>query len=260
MDRTRLARVGVTIAVCLTVSFTPGQEPSAAADLQAARATLAKWMETQQIISREKKDWQTGKEVLEQRIALLQSEISSLETKIGDARSLLSEANSKRSELAAEAESLKAASDSLADVVIRLEGKTRTLVRSLPEPLKDRIRPLSERVPADSASTSLSLSERYQNVIGILNEVNKFNRDITVTSEIRSMPGGGSAEVKVVYLGLAQAYYVNNKGDVAGVGRPGPDGWTWTPDDAIAPEVASTIAILQSEQVPGYVYLPVRIQ
>ena len=82
--------------------------------LESTRATLAKWVETQQVISREKKDWVLGKEVLERRISLLEDEIAGLEEKSRETRKAVRETDGKRRDLVDERESLKRASASLA--------------------------------------------------------------------------------------------------------------------------------------------------
>ena len=41
---------------------TPPADP--AAQMKSSREALSKWVETQQILAKEKKDWQTGKEIL----------------------------------------------------------------------------------------------------------------------------------------------------------------------------------------------------
>ena len=106
----------------------------------------------------------------------------------------------------------------------------------------------------------LSLSERFQNVLGILNEVNKFNREIAVTSEVRTLADGTSAEVTALYVGIGQGYYVSADGKVAGVGSAAPEGWVWTPANDAAARVAKAIAILKNEQPASFVPLPVRVE
>ena len=61
-------------------------------------------------------------------------------------------------------------------------------------------------------------------------------------------------------IGLGQAYYVTVSGDRAGVGSPGDDGWTWTANDALAPDVQMAIKVLKSEEKPTYVSLPAAVQ
>jgi hypothetical protein len=229
-------------------------------DLESVRATLAKWMETQQIISKEERDWQVGKEVLQQRIDLIRGEISTLDARIEQTRKSISEADGKRGEMIRENEALKAASASLRAAIGALERRTLSMLGSVPDPVRERVKPLSQRIPSDPANTTLSLSERFQNVIGILNELNKFSQEITITSEIRTLSGGDRAEVKALYLGLAQAYYVTPRGDRAGIGRSTAEGWSWTESDHLADEIARAIAIVQNEEVPAYVPLPVTIE
>jgi hypothetical protein len=141
-----------------------------------------------------------------------------------------------------------------------LEVRTKGLLPRLPGPLRERVRPLSQRIPEHTDETKLSLSERFQNVVGILNEVDKFNREITVTSEVRTLGDGTAAEVTAIYLGIALGYYVTAKADAAGVGTASADGWVWSPANDAAARIAKAIAILKNEKVAEFVQLPLRIQ
>jgi hypothetical protein len=100
---------------------------------------------------------------------------------------------------------------------------------------------------------------RFQNLVGIVNEVNKFAREITMTSEIRTLADGSSAEVTVVYLGIAQAYYAGSGGKIAGFGSAGPEGWTWTVANDMAPQVSKLVAILKNESPAEFVPLPLKV-
>jgi hypothetical protein len=228
--------------------------------LESTRQTLAKWAETQQIISREKKEWQAGREMLEQRISLIRGEIAALEEKTSGIRENIGEVDHKRQGMISDLNSLESGTSFLKSAIRPLESKTRELLKSLPDPIRERVAPLAQRIPDNPSTAELSLSQRYQNVVGILNEVNKFNRDITVTSEVRRLPGGATAEVTAVYLGLGQAYYVTAKGDGAGIGRPSPNGWEWSPADDLAGNITRVIDILQNQEVPAFVPLPVEIR
>lgn len=246
--------------VCALAAPALAESGEGAQALASTRDTLAKWVETQQILSKEKRDWQLGREVLEQRIELLSNEISALETKVAAGRAAIAEADHERSDLARRDGALKSSTQNAAAKISALETGTLALLRAAPPVLAERVAPLRQRIPRDAARTTLSLAERWQNVIGILNEVNKFDREITVISEVRELPGGGTAEVKSLYLGLGQAYYVTPAGDAAGTGRPGPDGFEWTAADVLAGEISRAIAILHNEDVPAYVPLPVEIR
>jgi FtsZ-binding cell division protein ZapB len=229
-------------------------------DIEHARAAVEKWVETQRIISEEKRDWELAKEMLNERVELVQREIESLRGKISEAEESISDAEKKRAELVEENEKLKSSSATLRDIVTEFEARTAALIKRLPDPIRERIQPLSQSMPDDPNETKLSLGQRFQNLIGILDMVNKFNRDITVTSEVRALADGSAAEVTVLYLGVGQAYYASNDGTVAGVGRPSEDGWTWEPANDAAALIADAIAIWKNEKGARFVPLPVKIQ
>ncbi|MCB9886675.1 MAG: DUF3450 family protein [Planctomycetes bacterium] len=223
------------------------------------RTTLQEWVENNRIYSKEKQQWREEREYLRDRIELVQRETESLKTRIGEAEQSIGEADKKRGDLAEQNERLTANSMVLAEQVVTLEEKTRRLLARLPDPLRERIAPVSQRIPADSAETKLSLSERFQNVIGVLNEVNKFQRDVHLAREVRNLEAGKTAEVSVLYFGIAFAYYVTDDGKEAGVGVPGDKGFAWTPSSGFAPAIARAVAIKKGEQVAAFVSLPVKL-
>ncbi len=231
-----------------------------AEDAEAAgRQALEKWIETRRLISRERHEWRAQKEILEGRVSLLRREIEAQEQQIAQTSNDLAEVDRKLEELRAQQAVLAAGTAGLHDAVTNLEARVLALLDHGPAPLRDHLRPLSQRIPKDGASRA-TLSERFQNVVGVLNEVNKFARDLHIVSEVRDMPDGSRTEVTVLYIGLAHAYYVNAAGGVAGVGRPGKAGWIWERDDSLVPQVADLIAVHRNEKPAVYVTLPVTIQ
>ena len=229
-----------------------------ASELELTKETLAKWVETRKLISLEKEQWLLQQEVLADRIDLIVSERDSLEQKIKETEELVTDADKKRTALVEENDALKMASASLVKTITGLEQGVLALLPRLPEPVQARIKPLSQRIPL-KLGTELTLSERYQNVIGVVNELNKTAGEITVVSEVREFPDGSSAEVQTLYLGYARAFYCTNKGDIAGVGYPGEKGWSWEPNDAIAQQVADSIAIFKNEKVAEFIPLPLSV-
>lgn len=254
----------LTSAICLLSSGVLYAEMSAGnADkisapptLEETRLTMDKWLEIQQIISKERKDWQQGKEILLGRLELVKKEIATLEEKNKQAESSVAEANKKRSELLAENDQLTAAGAQLTGAVAGMEGEIRQMFKQLPEPIQTKLQPLYQRIPEDPSETRVAAAERFQNVLGILNELNKTNNEITVSYEVHNLADGRPSEVKAVYVGLAQAYYVSARGE-AGIGRPTADGWKWEPSKAVARDVLMALEILEGKQSPAFVSLPV---
>jgi hypothetical protein len=240
--------------IAVNADSTPAQPT-----LEEIRISMDKWIETQKIISKERKDWQQGKDILVSRLELVKKEVVTVEEKTKQAESSVAETNKKRSEIVAENDQLKAAGAQLTETITGIENKIRQISKQLPEPIQTKLQPLFQRIPEDPNKTRVSVAERFQNVLGILNELNKANNEISVNYEVHNIAGGKPSEVKVIYVGLAQAYYVSARGD-AGIGCPTADGWQWEPSKDSARDILTALEIFQGKQTPAFVPLPVKIQ
>lgn len=263
--RTALAAPLLAGAACI-VSFgamSARQDGGGAAKseptLEEIRLIMGKWVETQQIISKERNDWQQGKEILLGRLELVKKESAGLEEKIQQAQASVAETDAKRDALQVENDQVKAVGAQLTEAVTRMEAEVRRLFKTMPEPIQTKLQPLYQRIPEDPANTRASVAERFQNVLGILNEVNKANTEITVGYEVHTLADGKPSEVRALYVGLAQAYFVSPGGE-AGIGRPTPEGWQWEPSKAIAGDLLIALDILQGKHSPAFVPLPVTIR
>lgn len=220
---------------------------------------MGKWIETQRLISKERADWQQGKDLLAGRLELVKKETAELEERIQKARTEVDDTRAKRQELLAEDARLAALGAELAATVTTLESDVRRLFPLLPEPIQAKLQPLYQRIPEDPATTAATPPERFQNVLVILNDLNKASNEITVTYEVRNLSDGKPSEVRTMYVGLAQAYYVSPSGE-AGIGRPSADGWVWQASKEVADDVVQALDIIQGKQTPAFVPLPVTIQ
>ncbi|AQQ70564.1 hypothetical protein SMSP2_00916 [Limihaloglobus sulfuriphilus] len=259
-------RPGISLVSCFVVlvAYAAFATVAAAEDRDAqidnAQALIEQWVETERIISSEKRDFELSKEMLAERIKLVEQEIESFKEKISDSKKSIAEADKKRDKMIKENDRLKDATDSLNGVLSTLESRTLELLKRVPGPISEHVKPLSQRVPANPDETELSVSERFQNIVGILNEVNKFNSEITLSTEIRTMPYGNSVEVTALYLGISHGYYASANGVVAGMGTASELRWEWIPDNDIAVEVLELIAILNNEKVASFVQVPMEIK
>jgi hypothetical protein len=229
--------------------------------IEATRETLTKWVETKQMISKEKSEWASGKDILEDRVRLAEAETATVRDKLKEISTAVAEAQKKRDELAAQNDKLKATAEKSKAMVIAAEKKLRPLLPQLPEPLREKLKPIIARFPEDSEKSTASMAERLQNVLGILDQASAFNSTVASVKELRTFPDGTRAEVTTVYLGLSQAYYTNREGTLAGIGHPGPDGWVWKPDNANGKKILLAVHILEGkEKGATFIDLPVKIQ
>ena len=246
------------VTLSLAVNSASAQENLEKFD--STRSALEQWVETERLISKEQQELELSREVMAERIGLVKREIESFDQRIKEAEASISEADKKRDELVQQNEALKEASASLKGILESLEKRTLELVAQIPHPIQERVKPLTQRIPAPGTETKLSTSERFQNVVGVLNEINKFNRDITVVSEVRQLEDGTSAEVTALYLGIGHSFYSGANGTIAGVGTATEKGWEWKAANESAAEIAKAIAILQNEQIASFVLIPVEVE
>lgn len=247
---------GIHFAIAVLFTLTCAGE---SLSLTQTRTTLEQWVETRQLISKTKADWQSDKETLEQTALLFERELQSIAEQLGKVSTNSVQVDRERDEALGRQSELTAAAEKAKTLVTQLEARVQSLAAGFPPPLAEKVQPLLQRIPADPAATRAGGLERMQNVVGIINEVDKFNAAVTVVSEVRKNPSGAEVQVETLYVGLAQAYFVDKTGEYAGVGRPGAQGWQWTENRDLAGRIQKSIAIYKNAAPAAFVSLPVQI-
>jgi len=228
--------------------------------LTQTRSTLEQWVQTRQLISKTRADWQTDKESLEQTIVLYERELKSIDDQMAKVTTNNSQATKEMQEAVALQKSSTGAIERAKQFATEFEERIRKLAALLPSPLQDIIKPQLAKLPADAVNSKMLAAERVQILVGVLNELDKFNNAVNVFSEKRKNPKGEEAAVETVYVGLGTAYFVNEAGDFAGSGAPGANGWDWTTQNEIAGHVREVIKIYRNESTARFVKLPAAIR
>jgi hypothetical protein len=218
---------------------------SAGADADAYRAKMEKWVETRQILSEERAEWLVEKESLEATRELLQDERKALKEQIAALRSSDEGATQERDELTARREAYKADAEALEGRVRALEEQVRTLVPQLPEPLQKKLEPILVQIPTNPETTKVGLGQRLVNVLAVVAQAEKWNGTATFVGETRDIGNGQKVAVRTLYWGLAEAIYVDSQGEIAGVGRPSPEGWKFTDDPDLADSAKEILDIYE---------------
>jgi carbon monoxide dehydrogenase subunit G len=226
----------------------------------AARSTLEQWVQTRQLISKTRSDWQADKELLEQSVRMFERELQNLAEQLAAVSTNRTRVDEEREAALAQQAALNAALERARELAGSLEQRVVALAPALPPPLQEKIQPLLNRIPAATAASRVGPVERLQNVVGLLNEVDKFNAAVTVVSEVQKKSDGAEVQVEVLYVGLAQAYFVDKSGQYAGVGRPSPSGWQWSERPELAGRIRQALAVYQNTTPAAFVALPVHIQ
>ena len=228
--------------------------------IELVREALAKHAQLQDLISKERNEWRRGKNLLAEQIELTKIQIERTREQIKQVEVDIEKADLSRAKLVTTNERLKGEMAALDGAIAGFEVKTKALLPRLPALAAEKIARFSQRLPAEPETSELDAARRYPIVVGILNDLNRFNREISTASERRKLGADLEAEVTSIYIGLGQGYYVTLKGDAGGVGRATETGWEWKAANESAEAIAQIAKILNGEQPAAFVGVPVRIQ
>lgn len=224
------------------------------------RSTLEKWVETRQLVSRTRSEWQSDKEMLQQTVELLNRELKGVSENMSKLSTNSVQADKERLEAEASLKASRESLDKAKEFATRFEEQIRGFMPRLPLPLQDLVKPLLNRLPTDSANTKMLSTERIQVIVGILNEVDKFNNAVSVFNEKRKNEKGEEVAVETVYVGLGAAYFVNEAGNFAGFGSPNASGWEWKVQPGLASSVREAIQIYRNEKAARFIALPATVK
>ncbi len=232
----------------------------AVSPIHQSRDILKEWVQAKKLISEEASEWAEERETLQSILFLLETEKESLEAQITEAEEGATQADAQRSELVERREEQKALIAAVAERTDGFEARMLALEKQFPQPLRESVERLVLRIPTDPEKVSLSVPERLQTLIGILDQVDKFNQLVTTVRRVQKLPSGEEAEVTALYFGLGGGYFVDAAGTYAGVLRPGPEGWEAEQVDGLADSVLSAIAQIERTAPAGFVDLPVTFE
>lgn len=224
------------------------------------RTTLQKWVETRQMTSKLRADWAADKELLLESIKMFEREAKNLDELIAKVDTGNDVARKERAEQEKLDAEYQTALDKIKSLLGGLEQKALALAKTFPPPLAEKLNVFLKRLAEDPATTKYSAGERVQAIVAVLAEADKFNGAISVTSELRKDASGTEIQVRVIYLGLAQGYYTDKEGKLAGVGTPSAEGWKWSSEATLAPSINQVIDMYENAKPPAFVTLPAKIQ
>lgn len=223
------------------------------------RVGMEKWVETRQLISKEDADWEVDREMLRSTKDLLAQQKQALAAEIEELEASSTAADEERRELLLKRGEYQRSNGVLLARIRTLEQDVVSLAARLPGPLREKLEMLLVQIPEDPESSNQSLGQRLMNVLGVLSQTDKWNSTASFVAETRAV-GDQKLQVRTLYWGLAQAFYVDSQGRIAGVGRPGPEGWEFSDDPGLAGDARRLLDIYQGNvDLIEFVELPVEI-
>ncbi|RYD61980.1 MAG: DUF3450 family protein [Verrucomicrobiaceae bacterium] len=239
------------------------QEPNApASGTNELRGSVREWIETMQKIQAEEDAWEKDNDVLKGYKEGLEKEIEDLKEQIERAK-VRKEGGDKQSlDKLSERDRLAAAQEELTKQVRVLEQGLGDRLPIFPHPLRQEakvaaaIETLQKSLQLPPEKQNEDVSKRLFNAIELLAEVEKFQQQIHLHSELRKDSQGREFKMQVVYFGLAMAYGVNEDGSFAVAGRPEKDGWKFTERPDLAAQIQQLVVSASSEKDATFTQLP----
>lgn len=228
--------------------------------LDQTRSVLEQWVETRKSIAELRSDWVVDKEIIEGSVEAFERELDTLGKQLSQVDEGSSQTDKELVDVEAEKKALRLASDELKISVAKLETRVKALAPGFPSPVVEKIEPLYNRIPENPDDTKLGLSARLQNIVGILNELDKFNGSLTVASELRKTDSGTEVQTRVLYVGLSQAFFIDKTGEFCGYGISSPQGWNWTTQPELASAISKVIGVYENSEPATFVGLPITVK
>ncbi len=220
----------------------------------AVQETIEQWVDTRKTISVERSEWQAEKTTLEGLNQIRRKESEQLGEFAAAARERVTELAGKREDFATEEQQLKAWRKALETEIEEFEKRLRPLVSQFPPPLRAEVNEAAIRLEA--IDTTAPLQNRVRDILLVVQAWQDFHNSITLDSELREIDGQ-KREVKLLYLGMSQAFFVDTSGRYAGFGVPTAEGWKWSEEKALAPRIQLAIEVHSRSETPQFVRLPV---
>ena len=199
-------------------------------------------------------DWRTQKPVLEQQLRLLEREIAELTAFLETTAAQQDEVEQRRLELLTEQTELEEEAAALDAGLAQASVVLHSLQRDLPPPLAEAW--VEELARLDN--TVETSTERFRKLIELLGQLEDFEAKITLNEVVMPLSDGRDHVVKQVYLGMSHGWYVTADQSFAAAGRPGPNGWQWTPVTDAAP-IATIVGILEQRLDPDFVSIALEL-
>ncbi len=255
-----MARLANSSLACL-VLVAAGAPSHAEGGVDGFRTKMEKWVETRQLISQERADWEVEQETMRATRKLLGQEKEALEAEIAELEETNTQSDDERRDLLLERGEYQRANRALEARIRALEEDVLALAPRLPGPLQQKLELLLVQIPEDPEQTTVPLGQRLMSVLGVLAQAEKFNGTATFVGETRAVDGDQKVAVRTLYWGLGQAVYVDARGETAGIGRPGPEGWEFSDEPELADAAARLLDIYEGNvDAIEFVPMPVAVE
>jgi hypothetical protein len=250
-------RTGV-LAVCILARLLPSPARGEGADsVDLLQNAAADWVKVRAETAQIESDWNEQKPFL----ASMVDGLAERADEAGAKREFLQAKTAKdREDLAVLEASSGASSAGLQAVDSQLKEMSARLLRLRPS-LPPRLSAALELPYKGLAGTGLTVGERMQLTMAVLNRCIQFNRVISSEDEVVKVDGAKNPQLmEVIYWGLSHAYALDRVAVKAWFGSPGSEGWHWEAMPDGAGQVAQLLAVYRGRSEPKFVEVEAKLK
>ena len=252
------------LALSLFAVSLASSEETEVSPTEKLKDSIREWIETTREIQKQEDDWDQDGEVLQGHRDGLQTEIGDLKEQIEQAQASKGTADNKSLEAVEKYDALKTANDLLGS---KLGGLEKAMVEQLPifpPPLtkEPRVARMISDLKASAAKGDKGEqggNARLNNILNLMAAAEQFQGSVHPDSESRKVSDGRELKINMVYFGLAAAYGVDDAGEVAFVGKPGPSGWVFEEKNELATQVRQLVDVMNGDTDATFVSLPISL-
>ncbi|MFC5049454.1 DUF3450 family protein [Rubritalea spongiae] len=238
------------IATGLSIGLSQAAEPEKVLSPADARAMVGEWVQVEKLITEEQNNWERQQAAMLDLLELYQTEVELINEELEAAGDSTSELDDKSEQLKQQTAAYQKQREVLELQCLKHAKRFVELSQRFPQPLQDQIK----REVSIVEDTESTLRERSIALLDALKSAGQFNRTITYT-DLEEEVEGTTRQLRVLYLGLGQAFYVS--GEKAGIGRPEKGSWKWQEVPNSKASISKAIAVYQKTARPELITLPV---
>lgn len=221
---------------------------------QRADALMKQWIQLEKQNTQLKSQWQENKQLLAQRISLLQREKKQLQALDTDHHKQVDEVSEQRQKLIALQTSMESTQQDLTLWLDREFAQINSVLPQLPPPLANTWQLTLTQSDANNPSN------RLETLLSLYQSFDEFNKRISANQATIIDVQGNEKVVKQLYLGVARGWYLTLDGATAVAGMPTAQGWQWQHKSPLSPtQIEAALAMIAHKKEAALIKLPMRL-
>lgn len=254
----RFAAHIVMFMVFLLSSIAPVMADEPGAPVRLLQELTGQWVDLQQEIGREQREWEHQRAALRQTLELLERERAGLEMRLTETgraddrfvrelSELESRLNARERTLRDADRALRRAERALLDTRAVIPSFARTELEGAYHAVERGYRDAARRPAQDRIRTYLAFRSEWE----------RLRQAVTVSRLTLTADDGVRRQFDVLWLGLAQGYAVSRDDAVGGIGRWTGEEWTWEWNPDWAAPIRTAVQVADGQRPPAFINLPV---